>query len=87
MTTTLPKEKLGYSVPEIMAALGINNRNKVYQFFHTGELGSYTIGTRRFASREALVRFIKRREAATKGKPIVARGRAGNGRSKEARAS
>lgn len=72
-TPTLPREKLGYSVADIMVALGINNRNRVYQLFHNGELESYTIGIRRFASREALVRFVKKREAATMGQPIVAR--------------
>ncbi|MGH8627783.1 MAG: helix-turn-helix domain-containing protein, partial [Gammaproteobacteria bacterium] len=78
------RDKLGFSVPEIMATLGINNRNKIYQLFHSGELESYTIGSRRFSSREAILRFIKKQEQEAQAKPIVARG--ANGKTREARA-
>lgn len=48
---TIMKHKLAYSVPEIMHALGLGNRNKVYELFRSGELESFTIGRRRFSSR------------------------------------
>ncbi|MGH8627156.1 MAG: helix-turn-helix domain-containing protein, partial [Gammaproteobacteria bacterium] len=57
----------------VMEVLGIGSRNSLYALIHSGELRSYTIGRRRFASREAIIDFIKRREEKTSTQPILPR--------------
>lgn len=58
--------KPAYEVPEVRIALGNISHQKVYDLFNSGELRSFKIGRRRLVSHDALMEFIRNREAASK---------------------
>ena len=58
-----------YTVPEARTRLGGLSNGKFYELVSSGELKTFTVGSRRLVSHEAIVDFIRRREA----KPIAMR--------------
>ena len=52
-----------YSVPDLMLVLSVS-RQTAYNLIQSGKLRSFTIGRRRMVSRDALLSFIREREAA-----------------------
>ena len=55
-------ERLTYTVPDVIAALGLS-RPTVYNLINSGELPSLKVGKRRLIRAEALDRFLADREA------------------------
>lgn len=60
-----PAKQLCYSIPEVSRMLGIC-KDTVYNEINAGRLRTFKVGPRRrFVSHDALMEFIKAREAAT----------------------
>lgn len=57
-------QKVGFSIPETCELMGVS-RQTVYDLINAGLLRSYTIGRRRFCSRDAILDCVKAREAET----------------------
>jgi excisionase family DNA binding protein len=58
--------KLAYTIPEACIAAGLG-RTMLYQLLTSGEIESFTVGSRRLIPRSALEAFIARRLAAQGG--------------------
>lgn len=56
--------KLAYSMKEAGEALGVGHQ-KIYDIVNDGTLRTYKVGRRRFCSHDAIVEFIRAREAET----------------------
>lgn len=59
---TMALEKLAYTVAETVEVSGIG-RTVLYRYLGSGELPSFTLGTRRLILRSELVAFLERRLA------------------------
>ena len=55
-------ERLVYSIPEVEEALHLSHQS-IYNLLNSGQLRSFTVGKRRFVSRNALKEFVEDREA------------------------
>lgn len=56
-------DQLAYRVPRAAQILDMGER-KVWELVHNGEIPSFTIGSARLVTRQALVDYINRRAAA-----------------------
>lgn len=56
-------DAMALTIAEARAALGGISNVTIYSLINSGELRTFTIGRRRFVSREAIADFIRAREA------------------------
>lgn len=72
MKNDVVQQKEAYSIPEFCFSTGIC-RATAYRFINSGQLQTYTVGTRRYISRRARDQFIADREAesSTQGPPCA----------------
>lgn len=59
-----PNARLCYSVEQAIDVTGLS-RKGIYQVINSGELRSYKVGKRRFISHDAIIEFVRQREAAS----------------------
>lgn len=57
-------DKLAFDINATGDVLGGLSRSRIYELIADGQLRSFTIGTRRFISRDAILELIARQEAA-----------------------
>ena len=58
----IAQERDALSVTEARERLGGISNGTIYELIGSGELKSFTVGRRRFISRDAIREFIKRKE-------------------------
>jgi excisionase family DNA binding protein len=62
MPDVINYQRLSYSITQAMEALGLS-RQTLYNEINAGRLRTYSVGSRRFISHEAITTWIRNREA------------------------